>query len=41
MSAFILFRFRERQVLWESFHFDVAALARQCGVAATDLVVGS
>ncbi|WP_280702335.1 nuclear transport factor 2 family protein [Kitasatospora sp. GP82] len=41
VNAFILFHFREGQVLWESFHFDVAALARQCGVAATDLVVGS
>ncbi|WP_326847152.1 nuclear transport factor 2 family protein [Streptomyces kaniharaensis] len=38
VNAFILFRFREGKVLWESFHFDVAALARQCGVAATDLV---
>jgi predicted ester cyclase len=41
VSVFILFRFREGQVLWESFHFDLAALARQCGVAATDLVVAS
>jgi ketosteroid isomerase-like protein len=30
--VFILFRFRERRVVWESFHFDLADVARQAGV---------
>ncbi|MFF7943523.1 nuclear transport factor 2 family protein [Nocardia gamkensis] len=39
--VFILFRFRDGRVIWESFHFDVAATARQCGVDATSLVRAS
>ena len=38
VPVFILFRFRDGLVAWESFHFDVAAVARQCGVTASDLV---
>jgi predicted ester cyclase len=30
--VFILFRFDEGQVIWESFHFDLADVARQSGV---------
>lgn len=32
--AFILFRFRDEKVVWESFHYDLADLARQAGVPA-------
>jgi predicted ester cyclase len=32
--VFILFRFRDDRVAWESFHFDVADVARQAGVPA-------
>lgn len=32
--VFILFRFRDRKVIWESFHFDIADVARQAGLAA-------
>ncbi|WP_278261761.1 nuclear transport factor 2 family protein [Nocardia sp. AG03] len=38
VPVFILFRFRDGLVSWESFHFDVAGVARQCGVAASALV---
>ncbi|QKW05416.1 nuclear transport factor 2 family protein [Streptomyces sp. NA04227] len=41
VPVFILFRFADGQVAWESFHFDVAGVARQCGVAASDLVRAS
>lgn len=30
--VFILFRFREGRIVWESFHFDLADVARQAGV---------
>lgn len=32
--VFILFRFRDRKIVWESFHFDLADVARQVGVPA-------
>lgn len=32
--VFILFRFRDDKVVWESFHFDLADMARQAGLAA-------
>jgi predicted ester cyclase len=32
--VFILFRFKDDRVAWESFHFDVADVARQAGVPA-------
>jgi predicted ester cyclase len=32
--VFILFRFRDNKVAWESFHFDPADVARQSGVPA-------
>lgn len=32
--VFILFRFRDRRVVWESFHFDIADVARQAGLRA-------
>lgn len=32
--VFILFRFRDDQVFWESFHFDLADVARQVGLPA-------
>lgn len=32
--VFILFRFRDRRIAWESFHFDLADVARQSGVPA-------
>lgn len=41
VPVFILFRFRDGHVIWESFHFDVAGVARQCGVDATALVRAS
>lgn len=31
--VFILFRFSERKVIWESFHFDLADVARQSEVS--------
>jgi predicted ester cyclase len=36
--VFILFRFRDGQVIWESFHFDLADVARQSGVSAEAFV---
>lgn len=36
--VFILFRFNEEQVIWESFHFDLADVARQSGVPAEAFV---
>lgn len=39
--VFILFRFAEGRVHWESFHFDIASVARQCGLAAEDFVSAS
>ncbi|WP_040793276.1 nuclear transport factor 2 family protein [Nocardia paucivorans] len=41
VPVFILFRFRDGRVSWESFHFDVAGVARQCGVEASALVRAS
>lgn len=41
VPVFILCRFRDGRVSWESFHFDVAGVARQCGVDATALVRAS
>ncbi|MEV6101743.1 nuclear transport factor 2 family protein [Nocardia sp. NPDC051981] len=41
VPVFILFRFRDGRVSWESFHFDVAGVARQCGVDASALVRAS
>ncbi len=38
VPVFILFQFNEGRICWESFHFDVAAVARQCGVDASALV---
>ncbi len=38
VPVFILFQFDDGRVKWESFHFDVAGAARQCGVDATALV---
>ncbi|WP_218574599.1 ester cyclase [Reyranella sp. CPCC 100927] len=32
VPVFILFRFRDGRVIWESFNFDLASLCRQCGV---------
>ena len=32
--AFILFSFRDRKVVWESFHFDIADVAHQAGLPA-------
>lgn len=32
--VFILFRFRDHKVAWESFHFDLADVARQSNVPA-------
>lgn len=37
--VFILFRFRDGKVAWESFHFDLADVARQSGVPTTSLEV--
>jgi predicted ester cyclase len=37
--VFILFRFRDGKVVWESFHFDLADVARQSGVSTTSLEV--
>ncbi|WP_233608563.1 nuclear transport factor 2 family protein [Nocardia stercoris] len=41
VPVFILFRFHDGRVSWESFHFDVAGVARQCGVDVTALVRAS
>lgn len=41
VPVFMLFRFLDGQVVWESFHFDVAGVARQCGVEASALVAVS
>lgn len=41
VPAFMLFRFDDGQVSHESFHFDVAGVARQCGVDAAALVRAS
>jgi ketosteroid isomerase-like protein len=32
VPVFILFRFRDSRVVWESFNFDLASLCRQSGV---------
>lgn len=32
--VFILFRFKDRKIAWESFHFDLADVAHQAGVPA-------
>jgi predicted ester cyclase len=37
--VFILFRFRDGKIAWESFHFDLADVARQSGVPAWSLEV--
>ena len=37
--VFILFRFRDGKVAWESFHFDLGDVARQSGVPASSLEV--
>lgn len=34
LPVFILFRFRDDRVFWESFNFDLASLCRQSGVTA-------
>lgn len=39
--VFILFQFKDSRICWESFHFDVAAVARQCGVHPSALVRAS
>ncbi|MGV9839395.1 nuclear transport factor 2 family protein [Nocardia niigatensis] len=41
VPVFILFGFQDGRVSWESFNFDVAGVARQCGVDASDLVRAS
>jgi ketosteroid isomerase-like protein len=41
VPVFILFRFKDGRICWESFHFDVAAVARQCGLDASALVRAS
>lgn len=38
VPVFMLFQFRDGRVSWESFHFDVASAAQQCGVDAKALV---
>lgn len=38
VPVFILFRFCEGRVLWESFNFDLAILCRQSGVSTDALV---
>ena len=35
--VFILFEFRDGRVVWESFHFDLADVARQSGVPTASL----
>ena len=32
--VFILFRFKDRRIIWEAFHFDLADVARQAEVPA-------
>ena len=34
VPVFILFRFRDGRVFWESFNFDLASLCRQSGISA-------
>ncbi|SEM25637.1 nuclear transport factor 2 family protein [Rhodococcus maanshanensis] len=41
VPVFMLFRFEGGRVSYESFHFDVAGVARQCGVDASALVGAS
>jgi hypothetical protein len=41
VPVFMLFRFEDGRVSYESFHFDVAGVARQCGVDASALVRAS
>ena len=41
VPVFMLFRFQDSRVAWESFHFDVAGVARQIGVQASALVRAS
>ncbi|MFC7450927.1 nuclear transport factor 2 family protein [Rhodococcus daqingensis] len=41
VPVFMLFRFEDDRVSYESFHFDVAGVARQCGVDASALVRAS
>ena len=36
--VFMLFQFEGQRIAWESFHFDVAGVARQGGLTASDLV---
>jgi predicted ester cyclase len=38
VPVFMLFRFRDGRIVYESFHFDVAGVARQCGVDVSELV---
>lgn len=38
VPVFILFRFRDGRVFWESFNFDLASLCRQSGVTADAFV---
>jgi predicted ester cyclase len=38
--VFILFAFRDDRVVWESFHFDLADVARQSGVPVDALEPG-
>lgn len=38
VPVFILFRFAEGQVIWESFNFDLATLCRQSGVTIDALL---
>ena len=38
VPVFILFRFADGQVIWESFNFDLASLCRQSGVSTDALV---
>jgi predicted ester cyclase len=37
--VFILFRFRDRRVIWESFNFDMADVARQVGLTPDAFVL--
>ena len=34
VPVFILFGFKDKRIVWESFNFDLAALCRQSGVSA-------
>ena len=36
--VFILSRFKERRVIWESFHFDLSDVAEQSGVPTESLI---